>query len=394
MRPILILGDPHIGAGSSISKTIVGSSLNSRVVDQMNLFDWVFDQAVESNIQHLIITGDIFEEPKPHYNLVVILLDWLHKCSDYGINVHIIAGNHDILRSGQLTTSPLDIISSSEIENIFVYKKINTLHLDEIGITFLPFRDRRSFNTDINGDAIDILRSQVAYENVSIGDHCLKLLVGHLTIEGAIPVGYELGDLANELHCPMDMFRGYDYVWMGHVHKFQIMSQSPYIAHIGSMDISNFGEKEQEKYIALIDPQKEEKIKYIKLPTRKLNHIVINVTENEADATVFVQNIILNTPDLKNSIVKISVVIPSNITCTIDRAAIEQAAYSMGVFHISRISEERKFHNLKKIKEDIDNTVNEFSAIKSYSSIIEDEYKTEFISLASSIVQEYKENIK
>lgn len=394
MTSVLILGDPHIGAGSSIAKNIVGSSVNSRIVDQIHLLDWVLDRAVENNVSHLVITGDVFEEPKPHYTLVSILIDWLTKCSGYGLNVHIIAGNHDILRSGQVTTSPLDIVSSCDIPNVYVYKKIHTIHLDDIGITLLPFRDRRSFNTDVNGEALETLRSQIAYEQVSIDDLNTKLLIGHLTLEGAIPVGYELGDLANELQCSFDMFKNYDYVWMGHVHKFQVLSEKPYISHIGSMDISNFGEKDQDKFIAILDTKKETKLKYLKLPTRRLNHISITVPEGCKDPTEFVQQFILNEEDLKNCIIKISVIMPPTIASSVDRSLIEQTAYSAGAFHITRISEERKFNTLKKVKDDIDNTVNEFSAIKSYSSTLEEVYRSEFVELASNIVQEYKENIK
>lgn len=392
---ILILGDVHLGKGLNIGKQAVGSALNSRIIDQYNLLDWVYDQAVENNIQHIVLTGDVFEEPKPHYSLVVLFLDWLRKCSDYNISVHIIVGNHDILRSGQFTTSPLDIIASTDIENIFVYKRITTLHLDNVGITFMPFRDRRSFNTDENSTALNILKMQLPYEVTSIGDDSLKVLIGHLALEGAIPVGYELDELSNELLCPLHMFKGYDYVLMGHVHKFQVMSQNPYISHIGSMDISDFGEMDHKKYIALIDPKSKEKLRYIQLPTRPLKHITIRLPEMDANATIFIEKELEKMGSMNNCIVKISIILPGNASYAIDRNIIEKAAYKAGAFHVSKISEERTFSSLKKqINESIDNTVNELSAIKTYASLIEETLREEFVNLASLIVQEYKENVK
>ena len=165
---ILVLGDIHIGRSQNLAKQFAGSNFNSRVIDQFNLLDWVFDKCVEHNVNHLILTGDIFEEPKPHYNLIILFINWLKKCTDYDISVHIIVGNHDMLRSGSLTTSALDIISESNIENVFVYKKITTINLDNIGITFLPFRDRRSFNTDLNSKALHILKNKIPYEATTI----------------------------------------------------------------------------------------------------------------------------------------------------------------------------------------------------------------------------------
>lgn len=395
MTSILILGDVHIGKGLNVGKQSVGAALNSRIVDQVNLLDWVYEQAVDQNISHIVLTGDVFEEPKPHYSLVVLFVDWLRKCSDYNISVHVIAGNHDILRSGQFTTSPLDIVSAAEIPNVFVYKRINTLHLEGMSVTFLPFRDRRSFNTDVNSEALTLLKAQLPYELASIGDDSLKVLVGHLALEGAIPVGYELDELANELFCPLDMFNGYDYVWMGHVHKFQIMSEQPHIAHIGSMDISDFGEMDHKKYIAIVDPRKEEKYKYVEIPTRPLKHVTIQLPENEVNATKFVEQELKKMGALDNSIIKLSVILPSNASYSLDRNAIEKTIYQSGAFHVSRISEERKFTSLKKqITETIDNTVNELSAIKTYASLVEENMREEFVSLASTIVQEYKENVK
>ena len=138
--------------------------------------------------------------------------------------------------------------------------------------TIAPFRDRKSFGSPSNSEAINILRETFTYELASIPITYKKIMIGHLAIEGSIPVGDEIDDMANELFCPLDMFNGYDYVWMGHVHKPQIMKKSnPYIAHIGSMDISNFGETDQKKYIVIINCDsgvKDFDIEY--LPTRPL----------------------------------------------------------------------------------------------------------------------------
>jgi len=356
----------------------------------------VYDIAVNKNIKHIILTGDVFEDPKPHYNLVVLFLDWLQKCSDYNIHVHIVAGNHDILRSGQFITSPLDIISSADIQNVFVYKKLNTLHLENVSITFLPFRDRRSFNTDSNSEAISLLRQQILYESSIIDNLNLKILIGHLALEGAIPVGYELDELTNELHCPIDMFKRYDYVLMGHVHKFQFLSDDLNIGHIGSLDISDFGEADQQKYIAIISPdQNDNKIDYIQIPTRPLKHIVIKLEDN-INVTQFIEeNLSKYADELNNAIVKVSIILPANYSLSIDRNLIEKYIYSMGAFHISKISEEKTFVSLKKqINESIDNSVNELSAIKTYSSLVDEKIRIDFINLASTIVQEYKENLK
>src|SRR5882672_10952979 len=101
MSVSLILGDLHIGAGISIGKPGIGTALNSRTIDKINLLDWVFDIAYSRQVENIILTGDIFEDPKPHPTLITLFLSWLKKCSNNNLQVHIIIGNHDIIRSGQ-----------------------------------------------------------------------------------------------------------------------------------------------------------------------------------------------------------------------------------------------------------------------------------------------------
>ena len=74
MSNIIILGDPHLGKGVSLGKVGLGSALNSRIVDQSYLLDWTLDQCLEYNASYIIITGDIFEDPKPHPSLITLFL--------------------------------------------------------------------------------------------------------------------------------------------------------------------------------------------------------------------------------------------------------------------------------------------------------------------------------
>jgi hypothetical protein len=58
MSQAIILGDVHLGKSMAIGKVGLGSALNSRIADQLNLLDWTLDQAIEHNADHIIITGN------------------------------------------------------------------------------------------------------------------------------------------------------------------------------------------------------------------------------------------------------------------------------------------------------------------------------------------------
>lgn len=386
----IIVPDPHLGGASVLGKPNAGSQLNSRVIDQFNLLNFILEQALINEVSTIIVSGDIFDDPKPISAIIVLFIEWLRKCSDADITVHLILGNHDLLRSGQQQMSALDIIAAAEIDNVFVHKTINTLHFDGISFTLMPFRDRRSFNVASHDEAIGILSNKLPYELAEINRNNMKIVVGHLALHGSIPALNEIDDTINELFCPIEMFVGYDQVIMGHIHKFQHITKSH--GHIGSLDISNFGEKDQDKYIAIIDPNAAISCKYIELPTRKLNQISISVPVDISDTTSYVLNELKNnTKNFSKSIAQVNISLGDKDMINIDRPVIEKWLNDQGVFHISKITEERKISRIMKTAslKELDSTVNEQAAIRMYADATIDEIiKDEFIMLANDIVKE------
>lgn len=389
---VVILGDPHCGRSLSIGKQGIGSNLNSRVIDQLNILDFTLDKTIEVGGRIIVITGDVFEDPRPHPTFITLFMSWLNKCVDADITVHIIMGNHDLLRSGQFNISALDIIAEAGLNNVVVHKSITTIHTDGASYTILPFRDRRSFNLDTNSAAIDVLGKKMQYELAEIENHNYKVVIGHLAIENSIPVGDEIDDMVNELFCPVSMFSGYDFGFFGHIHKPQVLSMNPYIAHVGSMDLSDFGESDHQKILTVFNPSKDQPLKYIDIPTRPLRQVSVSVPDDILNATEYVLKELAEQPSLDKAIVKLNVVLNNPNTVSIDRTEVESSLNKLGAFHIARISEEKRSVLIKKVQSnDIDNTMNEMTAIKMYSSAnVEEEYQSEFVSLANDIINECK----
>lgn len=396
MSNVIILGDPHIGKGLNLGKVGVGSTLNSRIIDQVNILDWTLEQALDNDATDIIVTGDVFEEPKPHPSLITLLINWLKQCALHHVNVHIIMGNHDIFRTGNYYTSALDIVASCELDNVSVYKDVTTIYINSIAFTFMPFRDRKSFGVASNAEAIALLTNQLVYEILAIPMTCTKVLVGHLALAGSIPVGDEIDDLSNELMCPLNMFRAYNYVWMGHVHKPQVLSQNPYIAHLGSMEISNFGETDQKKKIVLFDVE-EGSFQYKTIPTRQFKKIVISIPKDIKDTTKYViEELNKYSTDLNKSIVRLEVHLTSPELLPINRADIESILYKFGVHNIVAILESKKLTPIKKdTGEIITMSIDVLPAIKMYAAaMIEEDKRETFTTLAFDMYAQYKRELK
>lgn len=389
----MIVGDVHLGAGLSIGKPSIDGSLNSRISDQVRILNWVLDSAIHRNVNRIIITGDIFDEVKPDNDLVVIFMDWMHSCSNNGLEVHIIAGNHDLKRIGSRYTSVLDVIESAEIPNVYIYNKIYTLNTDGVSFTFLPFRDRRSLDSDTVPDAIEKIERCLPFELAEIPFNNDKVLIGHLAIEKAFFTN-EIDDISNELMVPVSMFEGYQYVWMGHVHKPQVLSKKPYVAHVGSMDISDFGETDQQKVVIIYDPFSKNKFEKIPIPTRPLRRIRLDIPKGE-DTTSFVLKAIDDMEQVtpfKNAIVKIELKVLDSEASELERAKVIELINKLGAFHISGFSESRNVSVVTDDKKHIDDSaIDPKAAVKLYADLLEhkdDDEKNEFISLCNELIEE------
>ena len=399
MSKTLIIGDIHIGKGISIGKPGIGTAYNSRIIDQIKLLDWIIDVVHENEVDRLILTGDIFEETRPEIYLIQIFIDWLKKLELECIEVHIISGNHDIKRSGNNHTSVLDIISSVDFKHTVYHKNITTINTPGASFTLLPYRDRRSMNVESNNEGLREIEDRLSYELLDIPYDDSRVLIGHLALEKSIYVGDEIDDYMNELICPLSMFVGFHYTWMGHVHRPQIMNSNPHIAHIGSLDLSDFGETDHTKILVLFDPETDEKFKEIPVPSRPLRRFKLNIPEN-VNSTDFALKAIEQhneTLSYKNALVKLEFSLTGE-QVGINKKTIEDYIYNLGAYYISNISESRNISVVSVEKRElVDNTVDPKSAVKLFAStksFKNDDEKNKFIQICNEIIEEQKDTVK
>lgn len=395
----LILGDVHIGKGQNLGKALSGDISNSRLQDQIGLLDWTLEQAIEREASTIFCTGDMFEMSRPYPNHIKALMIWLKKCERYNISFHCLAGNHDIIRAGLTSTSALDLIPALELTHANVYKDPATLNFDGISFTLLPYRDRRIFNADSPQEALELLKKEHDQAFSLANKNNIKVGILHLAIEGAMFVGDESDNLLNEIFCPLDMFSKYDYVWAGHVHIPQVFSKIPHIAHIGSMDRSDFhdAEMDHEKILIHVTPGKEQFFTEIPIPTRALRKIVIDIPNNK-DSTDFAVNhlhSLSKTIDFKGSIIRLNIKLEGSATLNVDREKVSNFLYNqLEVHNIANFFENRSVQVTSKETETyFDNQMSVPSAVDSFSKTIQFEEeldREEYIKLSIECLDELK----
>lgn len=378
MSKILILGDVHLGKSQNLGTSNLSSNLNSRLRDQNKLLDWTLQKAEEEVVSDIIITGDIFEDTNPKYDIINIFLNWLNKTKQIGINVHLVFGNHDYTRINNIYYSPLDIIDNTQLDNVTTYSSPATLVVDDVYISLFPFCDRKSLFTNSLSEAKEIVKSHIEYEYSLIPNAKTSIAIGHLALEGSLYIGDEIDDLTNEIIVPLDYFN-YDYVWMGHVHKFQKLRNNMY--HIGSMDISDFGEANESKYIIIFDC-KNKSFEEVLIPTVKLNKISLEISNDNIDS---IEELISN---ISNQIVSLEIKYKQDVK-PIGKSKLKTLLQKNNPYIIANISEtkETKVKENKKT-EKFKQNMTVINAIESYAKeFIEEKYSEKFIKYSKDLFQ-------
>lgn len=360
---VLILGDLHIGKGISIGKPAELGRLNSRIQDQVDLLNWAVEECKKKDIKHIVLTGDVYQDFRPHPAVIGIFMRWLKQCEKQGIQVHIVMGNHDILRSGQYVVSALDLVSELELEGATVYKDVTRLEFDDFTLVLVPFRDKRMYEVDNKQDALKKLEEEIAVVTKEPSNKP-KICIGHLAIEGSLSVGDEISDHLNELYVPPEIFSWFDYVWMGHIHHPQVIQHNdPYLAHIGSLDISDFSKTELEhsKIAIVLDSSLENNFDELIIPTRNLRPLKIDVPQGK-ESTEFVINelcLLSKKLDLKSSIVRLDIQLGGSELENVDRDKVySYLLTNLGVHHICNFTETRAVSSIEISPEDsFDNTM-------------------------------------
>jgi exonuclease SbcD len=396
----LIVGDLHLGKGVSIGKPASPGKLNSRIQDQFNLLQWVIKTCQDNGVTNLILTGDVYQEPRPHPTTISMFMRWLKQCENNGIIVHIVAGNHDILRSGGYIASALDLVDAVEMK-ANVFSRISHTNFPNLSVVFIPYVDKRMYEAKDTDEALKKLETDIrgAYSKLDQGN--MKIAIGHMALEGALAVGDEISDTMNEIHVPFEFFDGFDYVWMGHIHHQHVLCDRPHIAHIGSLDRSDFSrtETEHDKIAVLIKP--EEKRYYgITIPTRTLAHIRIEVPVGK-DSTEFVNNFIClynKKNPLKEAIVRLEITLAGPEVENVNREKVEAYLYNnLDIHYVCNISESRAISPIQISADDsFDNTMEVSFAINKWaetrSEIFEsDEERELFKALAHECRMEYEQ---
>ncbi|MDW5299661.1 MAG: exonuclease SbcCD subunit D [Sedimentibacter sp.] len=271
----------------------LGISLHnaSLAEEQRHFIDYLINVVKEKNIDAVVIAGDVFDysvsssEAITLYNYAVTRL-----CNEIGIPVIIAAGNHDgaarlascnelLKKAGLYINGKLsNDIKAVELENLNIYP-LPYFNADEVKALY-PEEKISTYSDAMNLVIKNIKQSfQPGKKNI---------LMCHCFVSGSVLSESDRTAMVGGTSVvSADIFDGFDYVAMGHLHKAQNRGYN--IRYSGSPLKYSFSESTNTKTITILDISDEIKVEEIEvIPLRETRVIkgtfdeVLAVAQNDA----------------------------------------------------------------------------------------------------------------
>lgn len=255
-------GDLHIG-----KKLFEASMLE----DQAYILDQICRIALEEQVQAIVLAGDLYDRSVPPAEAVTLMDDFLTRLIQAGIPVIAISGNHD---SPERISFGDKILEKQGLYMTGTYEgSLRRVEIDDgetkVCFVCLPFlKPAVVEETTSAGTVAEILRREgllpgdgapPGQENKATPQAAVRqVLVTHYFVTGEsgwIPqlsdseTGVDVGGIDN---IPADVFRGFDYVALGHIHRCQQVGDSP-IWYAGAPVKYSFSEASDAKSVNIVE---------------------------------------------------------------------------------------------------------------------------------------------
>ncbi len=384
--------DIHIG--SYQGKEEVGG-LNSRYVDFVKTYNEAIDYTIEKKMDFCLITGDCFKDKHPKsYELHSFCLG-IKKLIDSKIKVVIVLGNHDIIL-GELLHNTISVLQIFELENIIISSKPEILKIPVrdgfVQIQTMPYQSKTILKMENNKEVSDFMVNSI---NIlyNTRDKSLPIVfAGHFSIEDSL-IGTEQQTINrfNEPIISKEIFKDKDYVYvaMGHLHKFQILLDSPLIIYGGSLNRIDFNEAKEDKGFVHIVYDGKTHYKFVKVNARKFVDLNYDLSSQSDPEGFLIKELESRKEEIKDSIVRLYVSLSEENKLKYGSKNISETLNK----HVNFIQGNCIPHVIKKSEITQDNAgFNEFihplDALKQYSIVNKIERKEDFIKLGEEIIKE------
>ena len=190
------------------------------------------------------------------------------RLSGAGIPTFLLVGNHDTPQVIAQATA-LEIFPTLNVRNVHIGDRLQTYMVETragpLQVVAVPWIKRSEFlardetrnmtHEQINQALESALTNAIRMQADALDPTIPALLSGHVTIsnsrlasEQSMMLGHDHVLLNSSVALPE-----FDYVALGHIHRYQKLGENPYVVYAGSLQRVDFGEEHDDKGFCVID---------------------------------------------------------------------------------------------------------------------------------------------
>lgn len=301
---LLHLADIHIGM-ENYGQIDPATGVNSRVMDFLRCFDEAVAYAVQNEVDLAIIAGDAYKTRDPNSTYRREFARRIKRLTDAEIPVVLLVGNHD-LPSAARRASSISIFHTLQVPRVMVADsdelyRITTRRGVPVQVVAIPYplRSRLMAHDEFRHLSLAELDNRLQAlltENLraliaQLDPDIPAILTAHLSVSEAkqgseqnVMIGRDVVMLKSVMADP-----AFDYVALGHIHKFQDLNLGAYppVVYAGSIERIDFGEEAEEKGFVIADIQRgETTYRFIPVSARPFRTIRVDIDQPDPTAQI------------------------------------------------------------------------------------------------------------
>jgi len=339
MIKLLHLSDIHLGSGFAHGRLNPETGLNTRLEDFVRALTGCIDRALAEPVDLVLFGGDAFPDATPPPLVQQALATQFCRLSAAGIPTVLLVGNHDQHAQG-LGGASLSIYRTLGVPDVVVGDRLETHTISTrngpIQVITLPWLTRSALLTrpeteglslaEINELLLDRLRVALEGEIRRLNAALPTILLAHAMVDTATYGAERFLAAGRGFTIPMALLARdcFDYVALGHVHRYQVLCEQPLMIYPGSIERVDFSEEQEEKGYLLVDVSRgQAKAEFCPLPVRPFRTIQVDLTTTEDPQAALMQAI--TTTDITDAVVRCFYTLRPDQVEQIDPSTLETA---------------------------------------------------------------------
>lgn len=279
-----------------LSDLHLGKRVNefSMIEDQDYILKKILEVIDEEKPDSVIIAGDVYDKSVPSAEAVALFDSFLVSLAERNIQVFVISGNHDsaeriafgsrLMDASGIHLSPVYSGEVSPIEMSDDYGRVNVYMLPFVKPSnvraFFPEKEISSYT-----DAV-----KTAIDRMSVDPSQRNILITHQFVTGAASAGSEELSVGGTDNVAAEVFDGFDYVALGHIHRSQKCGHE-YVRYSGTPLKYSFSEAKDLKSVTVVEMKEKGNLEISSVPLKPKHDMVeIRGTYNELMLKSFYEN--------------------------------------------------------------------------------------------------------